>query len=182
MPTKKSSILLLFLLLICCSACAKWKGALGIDANLYAVANGAVDKLILNTRLPLDNDTTTVLVASLVNIDSLQQSSTFGRTMAEYINSAFVIRDFSAYEIKLRRDLFVMQKTGELLLSREVDQISSKHNAQAVVVGTYSRGEYVVYLSLRLVRAHDNVILSTAEVNIPLGVEMHRMLQNDRLR
>jgi len=63
------------------SGCVKWQGAIGIDANLRKEVFMAVDNLIQNnqTQLPAE---TTFLVASLVNINSLQQSSTFGRTFS----------------------------------------------------------------------------------------------------
>ena len=162
------------------SGCVKWQGAIGIDANLRKEVFMAVDNLIQNnqTQLPAE---TTFLVASLVNINSLQQSSTFGRTLAEYINSRLVWHGFTTSEIKLRQTLYIEEESGEFLLSRNINELSSKYNAEAVVVGSYSIGKYVVYISLRLVEASGNKILSTSEFEIPLGVEVNKLLRNDRL-
>ena len=103
------------------------------------------------------------------------------RTMAEYITSRLVQLNFKASEVKLRKTLYIKKESGEFLLSRDINALGSKYQAQAVIVGTYSIGKYVVYISLRLVEADSNVILATSEFEIPLGAEAKRLLYNDQL-
>ncbi len=162
------------------SGCVKWQGAMGMDANLREAVFNSVDTLIQNSETPL-SPKTAFLVASLVNINSLKQSSTFGRTIAEYINSRLVWQGYSTSEIKLRQTLFIEEESGEFLLSRNINELSLKHNAQVVVVGSYSIGKYIVYINLRLVDAVSNKVLSASEFEVPLGVEARTLLQNDRL-
>jgi TolB-like protein len=88
---------------------------------------------------------------------------------------------FTTSEIKLRQSLFIKEKGGEFLLSRDVKALSQQYNAQTVIVGTYSIGEYMVYISLRLVNAENNTILATTEFEVPLGVETGKLLKNDSL-
>jgi TolB-like protein len=175
----KSIFLFLGFGVLLLSGCAKWQGALGIDANLRNVVFASVDELLLTSHTLISDDTK-FLVASIVNIDHLHQSSTLGRTMAEYINSCLVQRDFTTSETKLRQSMFVEEEGGEFLLSRDFSSLRAKYSAQAVIVGTYSVGENVVYISLRLVELQNGSILSTSEFEIPLGTETDRLLQNDQ--
>ena len=167
-------------LLITVPGCVKWQGAMGIDTNLRSAVFNSVDDLLLTSHPSIPNDTG-FLVASIVNIDSLHQSSTLGRTIAEYITSSLVWNGYTTSETKLRRSLFVEEEGGEFLLSRNIDALRAKYSAQAVIVGTYSVGEYVVYISLRLVELENGTILSTSESQIPLGTETRRLLHNDPL-
>lgn len=162
------------------SGCVKWQGAMGMDTNFRQAINKAVDDLLNNNKTSLPTSTA-FLVASLVNIDDLEQSSTFGRTASEYITSRLVRHGYTAREIRLRQSLFIKQKGGEFLLSRDIQVLSRQYDAQSVVVGTYSIGEYMVYVSLRLVNAENNTILATTEFEVPLGVETGRLLKNDSL-
>lgn len=177
---KKILIAILLTLTLTSSGCMKWQGALGIDTNLRQEIDNAVDALLSNSRTPLPSDTA-FLVASLVNIDALEQSSTFGRTISEYITSRLVWHGFTTSEIKLRQALFIKQRSGEFLLSRDVKTLGQQYNAKALIVGTYSIGEYMVYISLRLVEAENNIILATSEFEVPLGIETSRLLKNDNL-
>jgi hypothetical protein len=77
-------------------------------------------------------------------------------------------------EVKLRGTLFVKSSTGELLLSRELKDISAFHKAQAVVVGTYSDAREYLYLNLKLVDA-DNNIRSGYDYAIPASSQVINM-------
>lgn len=59
-----------------------------------------------------------------------------------------VQRGLRVTEVKLRDVLVLHREQGELLLSREVREVSQAQNAQAVVVGTYAVSASVVYISL----------------------------------
>ncbi|RKZ82318.1 MAG: hypothetical protein DRR19_20890 [Candidatus Parabeggiatoa sp. nov. 1] len=125
-----------------------------------------------------------ILVSSFVNIDNLIQSSTFGRVVAEQIGSRFAQYGYKIIEMKMRTDsLFVQEQTGELALSRELREISYQHNAYAVVVGTYGYGpseKGLVYVTAKLVRAKDSVILSSYDYRLPVGPSTKKMLRQKR--
>ena len=78
---KTKNILLCFVFLLVVNGCAKWQGALGMDADLPTTCFNAVDQLLQEARQPINTDTT-FLVASLVNINSLDHSSTLGRMLS----------------------------------------------------------------------------------------------------
>jgi len=155
------------------------------DYNLVSSSYSAADKLLKGVKnipalAPRRSGIDTkqpILVTSFVNIDNVQQSSTFGRITAEQIGSRLVQRGYKVIEMKMRGRVFVQEKTGELLLSRKLRQISLQHDAYAVVVGTYGSSKGTVYVTAKLVRAADNVILSSYDYRLPMGPDTKKMLR-----
>jgi len=117
-----------------------------------------------------------LLVASFVNLDDLKQSSTFGRMVSEQISSRFKQRGYTAIEMKLRTTIFIKEGSGEFLLSRELSEISTKHHAQAVVVGSYAAASDRVYLTVRVINVTDSRILASYDYNIPMTRDVFKML------
>ena len=73
--------------------------------------------------------------------------------------------------------MYIKQRGGEFLLSREIKAISSQHDAQAVIVGTYAVGRKNVYITVRLIRASDSVILASHDYSLPLDSDVAFMLR-----
>jgi TolB-like protein len=121
-----------------------------------------------------------LLVASFVNVDDLNQSSTFGRMVSEQISSRFKQLGYTAIEMKLRTTIFIKEDSGEFLLSRELSEISTKHSAQAVVVGTYAAASDRVYLTARVINVTDSRILASYDYNIPMTRDVFKMLLKGR--
>jgi TolB-like protein len=121
-----------------------------------------------------------LIVASFVNVNNLEESSSFGRIIAEQIASRFAQRGQPVIELKLRHNsIFISEGKGELMLSRDLREISKTHNASAVVVGTYADGRDRLYVSARIVRPTDNIVVSSYDYGIPMGTNtMNVMLRN----
>src|SRR4030043_400644 len=117
-----------------------------------------------------------LLVASFVNVDNLNESSTFGRMISEQLSSRFKQLGYTSIEMKLRTTIFNKEGSGEFLLSRELSDISSKHNANAMVVGTYAIASDRVYLTVRIVNAADSVILASYDYNVLMTRDVFKML------
>lgn len=128
---------------------------------------------------PLDKDQP-VLVTSFANIDNLAESSTFGRLASELIASGLTDRGYKVIEVKMRDSLFIKQGAGEFMLSRQVQHLSRKHDAQAVLVGTYAIGGSNVYLNTRLVRSGDSIVLSSYDFKLPINKDIKHMLKQRR--
>ena len=159
-----------------------------VDRDLVRTSYQAVDTLLKGVQNisalrgnPQHNGVYTnppILVASFVNIDNVQRSSTFGRVIAEQMASRLSQKGYKVIEMKMRSDsIFIKEQTGELMLSRELRQISQKHKAYAVIVGTYGVSKYVVYLTAKLIRTKDNVILSAYDYSLPVGPDTKIMLR-----
>jgi TolB-like protein len=82
--------------------------------------------------------------------------------------------------MKLRTTIFIKEGSGEFLLSRELSEISTKHNAQAMVVGTYAIASDRVYLTVRVVNAVDSAILASYDYNVPITRDVFKMLLKGR--
>jgi len=63
---------------------------------------------------------------------------------SEIIANRLSQQGYKVHEIKMGRDIFVIESEGELILSRDLHQIAEKHDVQGFVVGTYAVGDHVV--------------------------------------
>jgi TolB-like protein len=153
-----------------------------VDANddVITAANYKAAEYLVG-KLPKDMlKDSPLLVASFVNIDNLNESSTFGRMVSEQISSRFKQLGYTSIEMKLRTTIFIKEGSGEFLLSRELSEISTKHNAGAVVVGTYAFASDRIYLTVRIVNAADSAILASYDYNIPMTRDVVKMLLQGR--
>ncbi|OQX27147.1 MAG: hypothetical protein BWK80_06715 [Desulfobacteraceae bacterium IS3] len=148
------------------------------DSNLISSSYNATDMLIGQIKPPLIPDQA-ILVASFVNIDNLEESSTFGRTISEYIASRLTQNGYKVVEMKLRKSVFMKKDAGEFVLSRDLDEIKTRHNAQSIVLGTYSAAKSVVYISARMVRLSDNTVMASYGYKLPVGKDTRQMLGAD---
>jgi TolB-like protein len=165
----------IFLLLSGCTGMSATPGNYMAADSPFIKANYMAAESLSKPAAAFLDKSAPIVVATLVNIDHLEQSSTLGRTVSEQVSSKLANLGFTVKEVKLRGTLFVKSNTGELLLSRELKDISASQKAQAVVVGTYSyAGEYV-YLNLKLVGVN-NTILSGYDYAIPVNSTVKNML------
>jgi len=148
-----------------------WLGGASIPGTNYKAADSLLNKI--QPKLPKDSP---ILVASFVNIDDLDNSSTFGRVVSEQFASRFKQRNYTTIEMKLRTNVFIRADSGEFLLSRELAEISTKHRAQAVVVGTYAVASKKVYLTTRVINVSDGRVLSSYDYDIPITSDVFKML------
>jgi TolB-like protein len=121
-----------------------------------------------------------VLVSTIVDINDLNKSSPFGRLLSEQISSRISQHGFVVNELKLRGNLYVDKSQGELILSREVKDISTTQNAAYVITGTYAEAEESVYVTLKLVRASDSRVLNAFNFNMAKTSSVRGLLRNER--
>ena len=76
--------------------------------------------------------------------------------------------------------MYVSQSQGEFLLSREVGQISSEHNAPVVLVGTYAVGDRNIFVTAKLIRTADGVIIASHDYAVPYTQEARALLRLPR--
>ena len=153
----------------------KWNGDLVYSSYIIA------DMLENNLKVSSSSDDS-IIVASFVDVSDLEKSTPFGRIIAEQIGSRLAQKGYKIIEMKLRQNsIFVDPKgKGEFLLSRNLQDISNKHNASAVVVGTYARSYDRVYVSARIIDPISSVILASYDYGIPMDYkEMRTLMRND---
>lgn len=141
--------------------------------SIISANHHAADMLLQNA--PLDRDHA-VLVATLVNVDRLNESSRLGRIFSEQIGGRLVQRGFPVTELKMRENLVMQREQGELLLSRELRDVSRSHDAQAVVVGTYAVSATVLYVSIKLVKPDGNTVVAAHNYAVPIDDNVRALL------
>ena len=173
---------LFFLPLFLLTGCSELNGTrleplLGGDLNLVELGDNVAETLISQPVPPLiqHQSDQPILVTTLVNNDRLDQSSSFGRSFQNNIAAGFSKRGYGVKELKLRRNLLVELHKGEFMLTRTLAEMAPVQRAQAVVVGTYTLVNRVLYLSVRLVSPATQSIRGTYEEKIYLDDNTLRM-------
>ena len=145
-------------------------------SKFVALNRDAISKLVENYDRGPTGDTP-VLVATIVNVNDMRRTAPLGRTLSEQYASQMATAGFNVKEMKLRGDVFIREETGELLLSREIKDIARSHNANMVLVGTYSAAANFTYVSLKFVRTEDSRIIRAYDYALPNDKDVTRLLQ-----
>ena len=154
-----------------------------INHNSYIESTyAAVDKLSaqLSQHTHYLNKNEPILVATLVSVDELESASRLGRSISEQVAARLTQKGFNVVEVKLRGSLFVKRAEGELLLSREIAQISQSYKAPAVVVGTYAPATNFVHINLKVVSADSQLVLAAEDYGLPLDENTKTLLNSGR--
>lgn len=117
-----------------------------------------------------------VLVATLVDINAVNQTSMFGRQFSEFLSSRMTQRDVDVIHATVRQDHMLIRQDGQFLLSRDIRNLAADHNAKTVLVGTYGTTKDQVILSLRLVSTVDDATLSAVDFSLDRANEVQEML------
>lgn len=117
-----------------------------------------------------------LIVATLVDINVLEKSSTLGRMISEQISAVFSQAGYQMIEMKFRETVYMKRNEGELLLTREITEIAKQHNAQAVIVGTYGIAADLVYINLKVVQPGTNYVLAAYDYALPIDTNIRMML------
>lgn len=123
-----------------------------------------------------------LIVATVVNIDTLEHSSTLGRLISEQVSARFAQNGYSMIEMKFRNSVYIKRNEGELLLTREISDIARNHNAQAVIVGTYGTSSDSVFINLKVVQPGSNTVLAAHDYVLPLNRDVRSMLTKGAAR
>jgi TolB-like protein len=159
------------------SGCASYyygsaAGATPVD--LVGANYAAVDALLMQSP-PLD-PALPLMVATIVQIDRLSESSRLGRLVSEQLAGRLAQRGLRVTELKLRETLAMRSGQGALLLSGEAREVAQAQAAQAVLVGTYAASPRAVFISLKLVHPSGNVVLAAYDYALPMDATVRGLL------
>jgi TolB-like protein len=116
-------------------------------------------------------------VTTFVNIDDLNNTSTFGRMYGEQLMSELAMRGYDVVELRHADALQFLNNTGEFALSRDMGLVKKSQNLGGVVVGTYVVSPLRVYVNARLVDPSSSIILSAGSVEMSKTDELARLLR-----
>ncbi|MCC5903599.1 MAG: hypothetical protein JJT87_16930 [Halomonas sp.] len=145
------------------------------EPDLSELVHAAASQMVSNN--PDLTRHSPMIAATFVSIDNLSQSSTFGRISSELMASALAREGMQVREVKMRDSMFIEENVGELILSRQVQRLSAQHNARSILMGTYAQGQDYLYVSARVVRAGDAMVLSSADFRLPLNNNTRSLLE-----
>jgi TolB-like protein len=150
-----------------------------VSSNAFVAANyKAADALLLQLSGKLQADKP-LIMATIVNIDSLEQTSTLGRLVSEQISTRLSQGGLNMLEMKLRNSVYLKRGQGELMLTREIGEVAHTHNAQAVVVGSYAESSGTVFVNIKVIQPNTNFVLAGQDfVLAKEGVVRSMLLQH----
>ena len=172
-----ATVLVLLAAALAAPGCASYyygdRGGAAVRTDLLELNHQAAYHLL--QAAPLD-PRRSVIVSTLVSVDRLGESSRLGRMFSEQIAGRLVQRGVRVTEVRLREQLALQPGQGELLLSRELREVSQTHDAQAVVVGTYAVSGAMVYVSLKMVNPLGNLVVAATDYAVPMDANVRSLL------
>lgn len=158
-----------------------WTSTYGSKGDSDFIKNNykATETLVATLTKPMDSNVP-IIVATIVNIDELTESSRLGRTISEQVGAKLTHLGFKVIELKMRSNIFVKRNEGELLLSRELSEVMRNHRAQAVVVGTYAVANDFVYVNLKMVNEDKNIIIAAHDYTLNMDKNIASLLKRSR--
>ena len=142
--------------------------------NELVSTNYRAADVLLGQLRNLDNEGP-MLVATLVNIDALERSSTLG-LVSEQVAARFAQQGRAMVELKLRHTMYMRRTEGELALTREIAEVARQHNARAILLGSYGLSGDMVFVNLKVVQPGNNLVLAAYDYALPLNREVRSLL------
>ncbi len=180
--------MVIFLSISCFSGCSQIKcvktGLIFNTPNDFAALSYKIADILIAQaagKITPASPDTPILVTTFVDNNNLQSTSKFGRLIQEQIESRFVHHQYAVREIKLGDTLFIEPGSGETILTRELARLTQDMNAQAILVGTYSRTNRQLYIATRLINPENNNIIAANDETICLDDEVLNLLNLRRL-
>ncbi|WP_427979066.1 FlgO family outer membrane protein [Agarivorans sp.] len=134
------------------------------DATLFAHVN-ALSRL-LTDDLDLD-ETDLVAISTVVDLDNLQSSDSFGRQVAEAMFAALSEKGIHTVEPRLTGRLQMDPSFGEFSLSRDANLLREQMQITYVVVGSFQRTDSGRHVNMRLVELASQNVVTAAYQFIP---------------
>jgi TolB-like protein len=148
-----------------------------VSSNQFIASNyKAADSLMLQLSGKLVADKP-LIMATIVNIDALEETSTLGRLISEQISTRMAQGGMSMLEMKLRNSVYLKRNQGELMLTREIGEVAQTHNAQAIVVGSYAETSDMVFVNIKVIQPNTNYVLAGQDYVLAKEAIVRSMLQ-----
>lgn len=176
---KALAVLLVPLMLAACASVRQDESYSPVPAvNVVVGANyGAADALLAQLKGKLADDKP-LIMATIVNIDALDQSSTLGRLVSEQVSTRLAQGGLKMLEMKLRNSVYLKRNQGELMLTREIGEVAHTHDAQAVVVGSYADTPDAVFVNVKVIQPTSNFVLAGHDFVLQKDATVRAMMQS----
>lgn len=150
-------------------------GSLMLTANTYA---GDALHAMLLLRMSSAGG---ILTTTFVDINDFERTSAFGRVASQQVGSRLGQYGFHVIEARLATTLNMVPRSGEFMLTRETARLlADTYDAHSVLVGTYTNEGNRIFVSARVVRLADNVIMGAYEYYLPREGDVARLLADGK--
>jgi TolB-like protein len=152
-----------------------------IQQSRHPIGNLNSMLIFLADQIDINNDSKyfsqPTIVTSFVSLNNLKETSQLGRLISESLMHELQVRKWSVIEIKMSRDMAINHK-GEFYLSRDIDKIKKTFRARSIVTGTYVVSDDTVIINAKVLNIDSGIILSSAQVAIPLDSVASMVFEN----
>jgi hypothetical protein len=123
-----------------------------------------------------------LLITTFVELNDLKKSSAFGRLLSERLMTFMGDLGFPVIEIRRGHSIYLIEKEGEMVLTRNAGEVDDTIHAGAVIYGTYMASDRDVLVTARIARASDFQILKSWNGRIPKTPFIADLLKEDDKR
>ncbi len=114
-----------------------------------------------------------IAVVAAVPLADFKKETEFGRLVAEYLLTDLADRGLKVTELRLGRDINILPRTGEFLMSRNPGELASNfQELDYVVISTFSNTRKSLILQGRLVSLKSGLVISAWRHTLPLNREL----------
>jgi len=137
-----------------------------ISSHSHTVLNQAItelaDKLLLYNKIR--NSREEIAITSFVNLDHLNKTSHFGRTLSEAFFDELFTRGFNVTDFRGQETISI-NRAGEYFLTRDIKLLNKDVISAYILVGTYSYFEGKIQLNARIIDNMSGKVLASARSN-----------------
>lgn len=144
------------------------------DVDLIAADYAATDQL-LRGAIPAVSPRSRLVVATIADINALEDSTTLGRLITEHVSARLVQQGFTVLDPKLQNSLLMIPNVGEFALSRELREYGQSQAVDRLVAGTYTIGKDTVYVSLKLLNFSTGQVTAAHNYSLPIGANVESL-------
>ncbi len=146
-----------------------------VSPNLFQIAKSIAFQLKINLKEgPIDQ--WPCIVTTFVDIDNLEQSTRFGRVLAESVGAELFKQGAVVKDVRPAKALYFQPGTGEMILSRDAKRLAANVRARAALAGTYSKGHHSVIVNVKFIDLYTGKVLSVAGEEIALTESVKTLL------
>jgi len=132
------------------------------DSNFNSVITELANKLSIYNKLSGDNEE--IAITSFVNLDQLNKTSHFGRTLSEAFFDELFTRGFNVTDFRGQETISI-NRNGEYFLTRDIKLLDKDVVSAYILVGTYSYFEGKIQLNVRIIDNSSGKVLASARSN-----------------
>ncbi len=122
-----------------------------------------------------------IAVVAAVPLADFKKETEFGRLVAEYLITDLADRGLKVTELRLGRDINILPRTGEFIMSRNPGELASNiQDLDYVVVSTFSNTRRSLILQGRLVSLKSGLVISAWRHAMPLNRELMGLFASGR--